>query len=157
MVILCPCSGSPANGVLSHTHSHLQHSSPHHTITPVSSCTSAYHSPDSPLNLFPTNPSPPPSLPLHPSPPSFTHPLPSPPSSPPPPPPNSTHIHTCKTCPHKHTHTNPQLTELLQKVLINFMKEQFADRLVTIKPNFSVLNMSGKEGTVPFTDVHVAI
>jgi len=25
------------------------------------------------------------------------------------------------------------------------MKEQFADRLVTIKPNFSVLNMSGKE------------
>jgi len=50
-----------------------------------------------------------------------------------------------------------QLTELLQKVLINFMKEQFADRLVTIKPNFSVLNMSGKEGTVPFTDVHVAI
>lgn len=157
MVTLCLCSGSPANGVLSHKHTHTCSTHPHITPSPQypHAQVLTIH-PIPPLNFVPpfTHP-----LPL-PSP--FTHPLPlSHIPSPPPLPTPHTHTHTYNMyihiSTHKHTHTNPQLTELLQKVLINFMKEQFADRLVTIKPNFSVLNMSGKEGTAPFTDVHVAI
>ena len=51
-----------------------------------------------------------------------------------------------------HTHTNMyithdyKLTELLQKPLVSFIKEQFAGRLVVIKPDFSMTReMSAKQ------------
>ena len=41
-----------------------------------------------------------------------------------------------------------QLTELLQKALVSFMKEQFAGRLVTIKPEYSMATVTQEEGIV---------
>lgn len=38
-----------------------------------------------------------------------------------------------------------QLTELLQKALVSFMKEQFAGRLVTIKPEYSMATVTQEE------------
>ena len=39
-----------------------------------------------------------------------------------------------------------QLTELLQKALVGFMREQFVGRLVTIKPECSMETMTQEEG-----------
>ena len=49
-----------------------------------------------------------------------------------------THTRTHKhTYTHTHTHAHTQLTKLLHKPLVSYMREKFISRLVTIKPDWS--------------------
>ncbi len=68
---------------------------------------------------------------------------------------STTHTHP-HTYAHTHTHTHTQLTRLLHKPLLSYIREKFSGRLLTIKPDQSVRSMTAKEIRLLNGDVFAA-